>query len=195
MNQHDTEIQANEYEFDDKERENKRFEYEMAQQMLRHYDALNWQIGGILIAAVSIMTGFVLNGEFLSNAKESQALCYVITIGFPVFSLFVLIVWILWFRRHRDLYNLRNEVLYRLEVQLGMYHFLRVVEAVGSQNAAFNKASDAAKKSAKHDSETFAPIVKNELSGPSGYKLAWVLAIGVPVLQFLLLLMILTSFR
>ena len=173
--------------------ETQRFEYQMAQEMLRHYDTLNWQIGSILIAAVIIMTGFVLNADIFKIVNESRTVCYAIIIGFPAFSLFILVVWMLWFRRHRDLYNFRNEVLYRLETQLGMYHFLRVVEAVGSNNKEFNEDSDKAKDLAKHDSEKYAPIVQNELSGPSGYKLAWVLAIGIPVMQFVLLFTLLTN--
>ena len=177
------------------DKDTQRLEYEMAQEMLRHYDALNWQIGGILIAAVIIMTGFVLNDSFLAKAGTSPRLCCVTAIGLPAFSLFILMVWMLWFRRHRDLYNLRNEVLYRLETQLEMYHFLRVAEAVRPSNAKFTEVSAAAKTAAGHDSDKFAPLGRNSLSGPSGYKLAWVLAIGVPVGQFAFLLMILASLR
>jgi hypothetical protein len=181
----------NELALDINQIEIKKFEYEMAQRMLMHYDSLNWQIGSILIAAVIIMTGFVLKGDLIAKPIDFILLRFAIAFALPIFSLFILIVWILWFRRHRDLYNLRNEVLYRIEVQLGMYHFLRVVEAVGSQNKTFAKLSDDAKLKAGHDSKIFAPICENNLSRPSGYKLAWILAIGVPIGQFILLLMFL----
>ncbi|MBI4802072.1 MAG: hypothetical protein HY796_06075 [Elusimicrobia bacterium] len=38
----------------------KKLEYTAAQEMLCHYDSLNWQIGAALIAATVILTGLAL---------------------------------------------------------------------------------------------------------------------------------------
>ena len=174
--------------------ETKKLEYQMAQEMLRHYDILNWHIGSILIAAVIILTGLVVRKEIIDLARESRQIGVVIMLGTPLFSFFVLRVWLLWFRRHRDLYNFRNEVLYRLEAQLGMYHFLRVVEAnlpsvSDDASVSFENAWRNAKKKAEHTANQM-PILapyQNKLAGPSGYALGKALAVGIPAAQFLLL--------
>jgi hypothetical protein len=177
-------------EMETPEFERKKLEYQMAQEMLRHYDTLNWQIGGILIAAVIILTGLAVNEEIIGVARESRGLHIAIIVGIPLFSLFVLGVWLLWFKRHRELYNFRNEVLYRLEEQLGMYHFLRVVEANpprasgGGQEPSVNAALQKAKTASGHDSMSFARYYQNQLARPSGYMLAKILVFGIPIAQF-----------
>lgn len=161
--------------------ETKKFEYRMAQQMLRHYDTLNWLIGTILIAAVLMLTGLVTDGNLIGLAKQNGNIRCAVSAGIPALSLFVLGTWLLWFRRHRALYNFRNEVIHRLELQLGMYHYLRVAES--------DLAGDAfeqARVNAGHDSLHFKPLYPLALSGPSGYTLAKVLTFGLPLMQLLL---------
>ena len=116
----------------------KTVEYQMAQEMLRHYDSLNWQIGSILIAAVLVLTGFTLNKDIIVLAQTSTNIRFTITIGIPTFSLFILGIWLLWFRRHRNMYNFRNEVMQRIEFQLGMYHHLLNVEKYNGTNEVLN---------------------------------------------------------
>jgi hypothetical protein len=84
------------------------------------------------------------------------------------------------------MYNFRNEVLHRLEIQLGMYHFLRVAEAANS-NASANPQLSKAKIDAGHDAAAFKPLYSVALKSPSGYALARVLAFGVPFVQLILL--------
>ena len=169
---------------DTQEFEKKKFEYQMAQEMLRHYDALNWQIGSILIAGVVVLTGFVINKDIIELAKKSFEVRWMLNLGIPFLSLFVLGNWLLWFRRHRFLYNFRNEVLHRLEIQLGMYHFLRVAAA----DIADIEQLASARKRAGHDSATFTPLYPlGVLTGLSGYTLAKVLALGIPFAQLVLL--------
>lgn len=171
---------------DTQEFETKKLEYQMAQEMLRHYDALNWQIGSIFIAAVLILTGFAVNKDIIDLAKKSQGFRWTWTIGIPFLSWFVLYTWFLWFRRHRSLYNVRNEVLHRLEMQLGMYHFLRIAE-VANGKASVDPQLSKAKIDAGHDADAFKPLYSVAIERPSGYTLAKVLAFGIPCAQFILL--------
>ncbi len=164
----------------------KQFEYRMAQEMLRHYDVLNWYIGSVFIAAILIFTGFVVNKDLIKLAEQSSQLRWTVCLGIPLFSLFILFTWLLWFRRHRALYNLRNEVLHRLEIQMGLYHFLRVTEA-DQRDASTDSQLLRAKIGAGHDANAFTPLYPVVLSKPSGYALAKVLAFGIPVGQFILL--------
>lgn len=164
--------------------EKKKFEYQMAQEMLRHYDALNWQIGLILIASVLILTGFSLNPDTIELAKKSVEVRRMLSLGIPALSLFVLGIWLLWFRRHRTLYNFRNEVIHRLELQLGMYHHLRVAEL---DSGVVGDRFEQARLNAGHDLASFKPLYPLVLKGPSGYTLAKILAFGLPFLQYLLL--------
>lgn len=51
----------------------RKLEYIAAQEMLRHYDSLNWQIGAILIASTVLLTGMVLNKEVIDlRARDSS---------------------------------------------------------------------------------------------------------------------------
>jgi hypothetical protein len=172
--------------------EKKKLEYSAAQEMLRHYDSLNWQIGAILIAATIVLTGLVLRKEVIDLIQGKGILSWGVAIGIPAFSLFVLKVWLLWFRRHRDLYNFRNETLHRLEISLGLYHYLRVVEAdlANSQDSEKIKVLAAAKSNAGYTKGGFVPFYDRQLSKPSGNALAKVLAYGIPVFQLTLLLAI-----
>ena len=107
----------------------KKLEYQMAHEMLRHYDTLNWQIGSILIAGVLVLTGLIINKDAIELMGTSLAVGLGITLGLPAISFLILRTWLSWFARHQQLYNFRNEVLHRLEFQLKMYHNLKVAEA------------------------------------------------------------------
>lgn len=172
--------------------ERKKLEYTVAQEMLRHYDALNWQIGAILVAATIVLTGLVLQKEVIDLIQSRGMLGWLIVLGIPAFSLFILTIWQLWFRRHRDLYNFRNETLHRLEIDLGLYHYLRLVEESFPlhQDSREAKVLAAAKAKAGYAANKFVPFYQLQLSQPSGYTLANVLAYGIPVFQLTIFLAI-----
>lgn len=172
--------------------EKKKLEYNAAQEMLRHYDSLNWQIGAILIAATILLTGLVLRKEVIDLIQSDGLISVLIVLGIPAFSFFILVVWLLWFRRHRDLYNFRNETLHRLEISLGMYHYLRILEAKFSSkpNSDEIKKLNTAKSNAGYGENSFVPFFPLRSSGPSGFTLAIALAIVIPCFQFILFLAI-----
>lgn len=172
--------------------ESKKLEYSSAQEMLRHYDALNWQIGATLIAATIVLTGLVLRKEVIDLIRGNGFLTWFVIFGIPAFSLFILAIWLSWFRRHRDLYNFRNETLHRLEIYLGMYHYLRVVEAdfVNKNDHEKKKILSVAKHKAGYSNEGFVPFYDLQLSSPSGYALAKFLTYGIPAFQLALFLAI-----
>jgi len=168
----------------DQEIEIKKLEYTAAQEMLCHYDSLNWQIGAILIAATFVLTGLALQEGVVASIKQS----YYVTLGIPISSLFILTTWLKWFQRHRALYNLRFETLHRLEIQLGMYHHLRAAEADSRKS---NEQIVKAKINAGYDNDGFQPIYpQDSLPSPSGYNLAKLLTFGIPLLQLILFLII-----
>jgi hypothetical protein len=115
------------------------------------------------------------------------------------FSWALLEAWFRWFERHRVLYNFRNETLHRLELQLGMYHFLRVVEAEGGENPATMAEQVAPAKLAAYalpDGTAFAPIYSPSLKGTmSGFKIAKWLARGLPVVEFFALVCVVLAER
>jgi len=162
-------------------------EYEAAQEMLRHYDALNWQIGAIFVSANAILLGLVANRSFLELFEDHLALGVLAAALLSSFSGSLLVAWWLWFRRHRDLYNFRNETIHRIEQQLGMYHFLRVVEA----EKGFGEQLAEARLRSGHDA--FRPFYRPSLHWPSGYKLARALAFVIPTLEFAVLVVLMIT--
>lgn len=171
---------------DDMTFETKKLEYEMAQEMLRHYDSLNWQIGSILCAAALVLTGLALNKDLIELARSSWHLRLSITCGIPLLSIFVLGAWLFWFRRHRAMYNLRSEVLHRLEIQLGMFHHLLSAVSDGRGDSKREDVENA-KRASGHDEPHFRPLYPVRLQGPSGYCLARLLGFGVPIVQLVIL--------
>lgn len=85
------------------------FEYNKTQEMLRHYDNLNWNIGSILVGSNIIALG-MLSSQINTGILFGAALA-------GSFSLFA---WILWFLRHASIYNVKNDRLYMIESMLGM---------------------------------------------------------------------------
>lgn len=170
----------------------KKLEYSAAQEMIRHYDSLNWQIGSILIAATIVLTGLVLRQEVIRIIQSNLTLSWLLVFGIPFFSLFILIAWLLWFRRHRDLYNFRNETLHRLEIELGLFHYLRVIEGDFSEepeSKAYQTIA-AAKSNAGHAENSFTPFYSIYLSKPSGYTIAKIISFGIPTFQLALFIAI-----
>ncbi|MFZ6781154.1 hypothetical protein ACO0LD_30335 [Undibacterium sp. Ji83W] len=177
---------------DDNEFEKKKLEYSAAQEMLRHYDSLSWQIGSILIAAVFLLTGLVLRKEAIDLIQSKEFYSFAIVVGLPVFSLFVLLCWLLWYLRCRHLYNLRSETLHRLEIELGFYHHLLAVEGhskVGDSKDS-NGRLETAKKNAGYAEDHFYPLIKVDLSPISGLAIVKIFVWGIPFLQLLLFLAI-----
>ncbi|MDX6444984.1 MAG: hypothetical protein QOH71_2058 [Blastocatellia bacterium] len=181
-----------------------KFEYEMAQDMLKHYDTLNWQIGSVLIAGVLIFTGLVINKDIIELMRSHSNVGKAIGFGVPALSLLILAIWLMWFRRHRDLYNCRNEVLHRIESREHMYHYLLVVEQDKKNDKDKNdkdkeeekkkldrlkEYKSAAGYATKPEQEGFQPLYPlKPLRRPSGYALAWALTIGIPSVQLMIML-------
>jgi hypothetical protein len=134
-----------------------------------------------------ILTGLVLNKDGLELLRSAGHVGWFMVLGIPLFAFFILYSWLQWFRRHRELYNLRNETLHRLELQHGMYHFLRVVEAdLGPENPVLEQARKRVHSPGSISFQPFYPV--GRLSQPSGYGLVKRLTFGIPLFQFALLL-------
>lgn len=165
-----------------------KFEYQMAQEMLRHYDSLNWQIGSILIAGTLVLTALVFNKDTVKLLHDVYYPAVAILLTATVLSAFVLGNWLLWFRRHRAYYNLRNEVFHRIELKRQMFHYLSVVEAdlPESDEVDMPKIRLAAKQAGYGTAfEPFKAYPQKKLPKPSGSILAHCLAVGIPVLQLI----------
>jgi hypothetical protein len=175
----------------------KQLEYKAAQYMLCHYDSLNWRIGSILIAATLVLTGLLFQKQVIDLIQTNANAPLIVVFAVPSLSFSVLLIWFLWLRRHRALYNFRNETLQRLELQLGMYHYLLVAEAELKQNLCKSGGCEnnllnilnRARKNAGHDAESFTPFFPNlRLPKPSGYQLAFILMLLIPIAQLAILL-------
>jgi hypothetical protein len=168
-------------------------EYKAAQEMLRHYDTLNWQIGAILIAATTILTGLAFQSEVVKLLQHKNYLSLLIVVAIPLLSWAVLETWHRWYRRHRDLYNLRNETMHRIELELGMYHWLRSAEADQSRDRAANKESLRILETASRRvgyGDWFTPLYVLSPSGQSGADLARSFSRFLPLFQLGLLILI-----
>lgn len=167
-------------------------EYEAAQDMLKHYDTLNWQIGSILIGANAVLLGLVVG-----LLGKVGWLGMLVAAGVAAFSFVLLESWWRWFYRHKVLYDFRNETLQRIEVQLGMYHFLRVVEAQGGddrQAAELQLPPAHAAAYAMPDGSTFRPIYSPSLDGTtSGNQIAKTLRWLMPALEFVALALVVVA--
>lgn len=184
-------------------------EYQSAEAMLCHYDNLNWKIGSIFIAGVVLLTGVVLNKDFIEAAEASKYLPHFTLFIIPAFSLFILYCWYMWFERHRGLYNFRNEVLHRLEIQLGMYNHLLNIDKLGSLKGVKNsnkkkmleQALREAKENAGHHEDEFRPFFSKDndenegkeeesfnANQVAGRNVAKYLTFGIPFFQFIFIL-------
>jgi len=88
------------------------FEYRRTQEMFMHYDRLNWSIGSILIGSNIAALGFVS-----SASNPNPNILFAAALGGSI-SLFA---WILWFYRHASIYDVKQDRLYMIENQLGMF--------------------------------------------------------------------------
>lgn len=167
-------------------------EYQAAQDMLKHYDALNWQIGSILIGANAVLLGLVVG--LLGRVGW---LGLLVAAGVAAFSFVLLESWWRWFERHRAFYNFRNETLQRIEVQLGMFHFLRVVEAHGGESAEVTKQQVEAARAAAYtapDGSVFVPMFDPTLEGTTpGWKIARTLRWLLPAVEFVALVLVVVA--
>lgn len=184
-----------------------KFEYQQAQDMLKHYDTLTWQTGNIFIAAIAVLTGLIFSKDG-TDVLEKGWRSLIVVAGVPSISFVILSFWAFWFRRHRGLYQFRDDVLHRLEIKLGFYHFLRVAEenarAAGalteSQRAVLGRAKAAAYSATSpfeavadragaaaafpHISPTHVELFRSAYKRPSSYALVWRLVFTLPLLQF-----------
>lgn len=113
----------------------------------------------------------------------------------------------MWFNRHRKLYNFRNEVIQSIELQLGMFHYLKVAQArIEGDTAASNrdeklahleKARSRAGYNPEGPQENWWPLFpeNEELTGKSGDGLAKRLAYGIPITQLILFSLLLFQGR
>jgi len=76
---------------------NLRFEYQMAQDMLRHYDNLNWLIGTILIGGILAMTGLLIGSGIGNIIVNNKYIGGVICLPVSLFSFIIMRMWLKWF--------------------------------------------------------------------------------------------------
>ncbi len=86
-------------------------QYKATQQMLMHYDNLNWNIGSILVGSNLVAIGFVVQ----QNSNP------FLLIGAALAGMCSLWSWELWYFRHVAIYNVKNDVLYIIEAKLNMF--------------------------------------------------------------------------
>lgn len=58
------------------ELEIKKLEYTAAQDMLKHYDTLNWQIGSVLIAGVVVLTGLIVDTDTIHLMRRTPSIAW-----------------------------------------------------------------------------------------------------------------------
>jgi len=88
------------------------FEYHRTQEMLIHYDKLNWSIGSILVGSNIMALGFISG-----TSNPNPSILFVAALG----GSFLSFAWIMWFYRHASIYDVKNDRLYMIEHQLGMF--------------------------------------------------------------------------
>lgn len=171
-------------------------EYAAAQEMVRHYDTLNWQIGSILIGANAVLFGVVAG--ILGRIDWPGG--FLVATAVAGFSAFLLLAWRLWYKRHRALYNFRHETMHRIELQLGMYHHLRVAWDPSGRKAQNVKAVErqvpAARDAAQvmYGEYAFEPLYTVTLEKTqSGDKLAKHIWWVMPSLEFLALVLVVAA--
>jgi len=97
-------------------------EYNRTQDMLRHYDNLNWQVASILVGSNIVALAFI-------SSSSSPNVLFAAAFG----GSFSLLAFNLWFFRHVSIYNVKNDRLYIIEYQLGMAQH-RMVGYASSHN-------------------------------------------------------------
>jgi hypothetical protein len=94
-----------------------KFEYKRCQEMLIHYDELNWDIGSILAGSNIVALG--LSPNFVSNQLLP---------GISIAGMVSMFLWALWFFRHVALYNFRVDRMQVIEKKIGLRQYLMVHE-------------------------------------------------------------------
>lgn len=173
-------------------------EYQAAQEMLKHYDALNWQIGSVLIGANAILLGLIASNnivQLFDGLPWNFMAGLVFAVAVAGFSRLLLKAWQTWFERHAGFYNLRNETLQRLELELGMYHFLRVVEAMADNGVepAVRALPRLTRAKERAGYDRFEPIFKVDVPKISGESVGKKLACWVPVLEGAVLVVLIVA--
>ncbi len=101
LNNHQLEVSSEKFE-------RLKFDYDKAQEMIRHYEQTFWQVGAILLAGLFIMMGIVTTDSFFQD--KSHTLIPVIAI-----TLFIDLFWFLWYNRNRIIILDRFERLRDIE--------------------------------------------------------------------------------
>lgn len=73
--------------------------------MLTHYDNLNWQIGSILVGSNLVAMSFSLQ-----LGPDS-----ILKLALAISGMLSQLTWLLFYLRHMALYNLRSDVLFKIE--------------------------------------------------------------------------------
>lgn len=94
-----------------------KFEYKRCQEMVIHYDNMNWQIGSILVGSNIVALGLSLRAELNP-----------FLLGLSIAGMVSMFLWAFWYFRHMALYNLRNDRMYVIEKKLGLRQNLMVHE-------------------------------------------------------------------
>jgi hypothetical protein len=97
-------------------------EYHRTQDMLRHYDNLNWHIASILVGSNIVALGLI-------SSSSSPNVLFAAAFG----GSSSLLAFNLWFFRHVSIYNVKNDRLYIIEYQLKMAQH-RMVGYASSRN-------------------------------------------------------------
>ena len=110
---------------DEQSREELVKEYEVTQDMIKHYDDLTMRFGAISQSAILIFVGLA----FGLLSQEKNMFNYI----FPFVILFVVIsntLVHLWFKRHRSISQIKLHRILEIEKQLGWKQFTLVDEAI-----------------------------------------------------------------
>jgi hypothetical protein len=114
-------MEMNREEISQREENLRRFEYDKCFETFKHYDTLNWQIGGILVAGLMIFSG-----QIIAKVMEDGAINPCVYNWLPFVGLLnytVMIIWIKFFLRHRELYNSRINRMREIEDILNINNF------------------------------------------------------------------------
>lgn len=142
--------------------ENLRLEYEKTQDMVVHFDTINWTIGSILIAGIFLMIG--------TAGDKIQIYPFL-----ALFSFIGLVVWRLYYHRHKGILKVKFDRLHYIEEKLGLEQHRQV------------DALDHPKADAEVPKRRVLLFLKmRELGGIKGDRYADILTLGIPIALLLI---------
>ncbi|MCZ7392776.1 MAG: hypothetical protein ABOK23_07800 [Candidatus Methanoperedens sp.] len=102
-------------ELSEDQKTNLRFEYEKTQDMVVHFDTINWTIGSIFIAGIFLMIG--------TAGDKIQIYPFL-----AIFSFIGLLVWRLFYHRHKAIIKVKFKRLHYIEQMLDLKQHRQVDE-------------------------------------------------------------------